>query len=205
MVAFSTHPAQHPALILNADFRPLSYFPLSLLSWQDAIKAVFLDRVTIVSSYEREVHSPSFSMQIPSVVALRDYVHLDRCPSFTRYNVFLRDDFSCQYCGRAHRVESLTFDHVIPRCQGGGTSWQNVVAACQECNLYKGGRRPEEAHLRLLKAPIKPTIWELQEKGRYFPPNYLHESWLDFLYWDSELESEKGAEGWLKTIGTLPH
>ena len=85
-----------PALVLNADFRPLSYFPLSLWSWQETVKASFLGRVNIVSEYEQAVHSPSFEMNLPSVISLRDYVHLDRRPAFTRFNVFLRDRFRCQ-------------------------------------------------------------------------------------------------------------
>ena len=68
------HPDSCPALVLNADFRPLSYYPLSLWSWQDAIKAVFLDRVNIVSSYDRAVHSPSYEIKLPSVVSLKNYV-----------------------------------------------------------------------------------------------------------------------------------
>jgi 5-methylcytosine-specific restriction endonuclease McrA len=80
-----------PALVLNADFRPLSYFPLSLWSWQDSIKAVFLDRVNIVSQYAHVVRSPSFEMRLPSVIALKEYVPSARRPAFTRFNVFLRD------------------------------------------------------------------------------------------------------------------
>ena len=87
-----------PALVLNADYRPLSYYPLSLWSWQDAIKSVFLDRVIIVSNYERQVRSPSFEMKLPSVIALKSYVTPLSKPSFTRFNVFLRDRFACQYC-----------------------------------------------------------------------------------------------------------
>jgi len=86
-----------PALVLNADFRPLSYFPLSLWSWQDSIKAVFLDRVTIISEYEEMVSSPSLTMPLPSVIALKEYIPQGRTPAFTRFNVFLRDKFTCQY------------------------------------------------------------------------------------------------------------
>jgi hypothetical protein len=80
-----------PALVLNADYRPLSYYPLSLWSWQDTVKSVFLDRVIIVSTYDRVVRSPSFNMQLPSVIALKDYIVPQSQPSFTRFNVFLRD------------------------------------------------------------------------------------------------------------------
>ena len=113
-----------PALVLNADFRPLSYFPLSLWSWQEAIKAVFLGRVNIVSEYDRMVRSPTFEMRLPSVISLRDYVPTARKPAFTRFNVFLRDRFGCQYCGRPFPTQELTFDHVVPRSRGGRTNWQ---------------------------------------------------------------------------------
>ena len=177
-----------PALVLNADFRPLSYFPLSIWSWQDAVKAVFLDRVNIVSEYEEEVRSPNFSMRLPSVIALKQYVPLSRRPAFTRFNVFLRDRFACQYCGVTPGTSELTFDHVIPRSRGGHTAWDNVVAACSDCNLVKGNKMPRDCGMIPAVAPIEPTNYQLQSNGRSFPPNYLHESWRDFLYWDSELE-----------------
>ena len=174
-----------PALVLNADYRPLSYYPLSLWSWQDAIKAVFLDRVNIVSEYDRAIASPSFTMRLPSVVSLKTYVKPSRIPAFTRFNVFLRDRFACQYCGCR---EELTFDHVIPRSKGGLTTWENVVAACSPCNLRKGDRLPHEIEMLPFQRPFAPTVSDLHQNGRLFPPNYLHESWMDYLYWDTELE-----------------
>ena len=126
-----------PALVLNADYRPLSYYPLSLWSWQDSIKSVFLDRVTIVSNYDRIIRSPSFNMKLPSVIALKSFIKPQSSPNFTRFNVFLRDKFSCQYCGSN---DELTFDHLLPRSKGGQTNWNNVVTACSKCNVLKGGR-----------------------------------------------------------------
>jgi len=178
-------PEACPALVLNADFRPLSYYPLSLWSWQDAIKAVFLDRVNIVSNYDRVVRSPSFEMQLPSVVSLKTYIKPSRQPAFTRFNVFLRDRFTCQYCGAR---EELTFDHVIPRAKGGNTTWENVVAACSPCNLRKADRMPADAEMWPMTGPYQPSVSDLHRNGRLFPPNYLHESWMDYLYWDSVLE-----------------
>ena len=177
-----------PALVLNADFRPLSYYPLSLWSWQDAIKAVFMDRVNIVSEYDTVVRSPSFDMRLPSVVSLKSYIKPSRTPAFTRFNVFLRDGFACQYCGAPGTAQDLTFDHVIPRSRGGRTTWQNIVAACGPCNLRKGGRTPGQAHMPVRRLPHRPNAYQLQEAGRRFPPHYLHQSWLDYLYWDIELE-----------------
>ena len=174
-----------PALVLNADFRPLSYYPLSLWSWQDAIKAVFLERVNIVEEYDHAVHSPSIEMKLPSVVSLKTYVKPSTNPAFTRFNVFLRDRFCCQYCGSR---DDLTFDHLLPRSRGGHTTWMNVVAACSPCNLRKGNMTPAEAHMWPSQMPFQPSVHHLHRNGRLFPPNYLHQSWLDYLYWDTELE-----------------
>ena len=98
----------------------------------------------------------------------------------------MRDRFVCQYCGASH---DLTFDHVIPRSRGGRTTWENVVAACAPCNLRKGGRMSRACDMHPRIAPHQPTVRQLHDKGRAFPPNYLHESWSDFLYWDTELEA----------------
>jgi len=177
-----------PALILNADYRPLSYFPLSIWPWQEAVKAIFRDSVTVVSEYERIVRSPGIELKLPSVLALKEYVPMARSPAFTRFNVFLRDKWSCQYCGEPFKTHELTFDHVIPRSRGGRTSWDNIVSACQCCNTRKGNLMPHEVGMYPIHEPCAPSIYELQDNGRAFPPNFLHESWGDFLYWDTELE-----------------
>ncbi len=184
-MTIAVSPQSLPALVLNADYRPLSYYPLSLWSWQDAVKAVFLDRVTIIAEYEHAVSSPSFSMKVPSVVCLKNYIKPPEYPAFTRFNVFLRDKFECQYCGSK---DDLTFDHVTPRRCGGQTEWENIVAACSPCNLKKGGKMPRDAKMHPRQAPYRPSMHDLHKNGRLFPPNYLHESWMDFLYWDSELQ-----------------
>jgi len=172
--------------VLNADYRPLSYYPLSLWPWQDAVKAAYLDRVDIVAEYDDIVRSPSMAIKIPSVVVLRDYVKPQKRVAFTRFNLFLRDEFCCQYCGAKG---DLTFDHVVPRASGGITSWENVVAACSPCNLRKGSKSLRQAKMALQKPPRAPGAEQLRNLGRKFPPNHLHESWLDFLYWDAELEA----------------
>ena len=174
-----------PALVLNADYRPLSYYPLSLWSWQDSIKSVFLDRVIIVSQYDRVISSPSFSMKLPSVIALKSYIRQQSNPNFTRFNVFLRDKFMCQYCGSK---KELTFDHLLPRSKGGKTDWRNVVTACSSCNVKKGGRLFINSGMTLNQIPYQPTTEDLHKNGKNFPPNYLHKSWMDYLYWDVELE-----------------
>lgn len=177
---------QHPALVLNADYRPLSYYPLSLWPWQEAVKAAFLDRVEIVAEYDEWVRSPSMAIRMPSVVVLKDYVKPQKRVAFTRFNLFLRDEFCCQYCGAKG---DLTFDHVVPRSRGGATTWENVVAACSPCNLRKGSKSLRGSGMSLRRPPRQPGAEELRNVGRRFPPNHLHVSWHDYLYWDAELDA----------------
>ena len=172
-------------LVLNADYKPLSYFPLSICNWKESIKAVFLEKVSVVSEYNEIVRSPSIKIKIPSNISLKEYVICSRKPAFTRFNVFLRDEFECQYCGSGNE---LTFDHLLPRSRGGKTDWNNVVTACSICNVKKGGRLYEKSGMVLFNKPYSPSIEDLHNNGRNFPPNFLHDSWMDYLYWDVELE-----------------
>lgn len=180
------HPNNYSALVLNADYRPLSYYPLSLWPWQTSLKAAILNRVLVLSEYDKVARSPSTEIRLPSVVALHDYIKPAAQPAFTRFHLFLRDEFQCQYCGS---TSELTFDHVVPRSMGGKTTWTNVVTACAHCNLGKGARSLAECGMRLLGKPKRPTSEQLLNTGRKFPPDYLHQSWMDFLYWDAELEA----------------
>ena len=103
------------------------------------------------------------------------------------FNVFLRDNFTCQYCNQVFLANDLTFDHVTPRSKGGRSRWENVVTACSPCNLKKSNKLSNQCNMYPQKKPVIPTVWQLQDNGRKFPPNHLHDSWRDYLYWDSEL------------------
>ncbi len=175
----------YPALVLNADYRPLSYFPLSLWAWRDVVTALFQGKVNVVAEYDRSVRSASESVRLPSVISLKQYVRVSREPQLTRFNIYLRDGFSCLYCGSG---DDLTFDHVVPRCRGGQTTWANTATACSPCNRRKGSLSLPQSGLALARRPYKPTVEDLQRMGKRFPPNYLHESWADYLYWDASLE-----------------
>jgi 5-methylcytosine-specific restriction endonuclease McrA len=158
----------HPALVLNADFRPMSYFPLSLLSWQDAVHAVFSERVAVVAEYDVWARNPSTQIRLPTVVTLGKYQRAPRRVTFTRFNVFLRDRFTCQYCGEAFASPALTFEHVIPRSHGGRTTWCNIVTACIPCNTGKANSLRIKPH----RLPKEPTPNELLVAKRALPPGY---------------------------------
>lgn len=147
---------------------PLKLFPLSLWSWQDAVKAVFRETVTVLSEYEREVHSPGTAFKLPSVLVLKEFVPAVEKPAFTRFNVFLRDGWQCQYCGADQKTHELTFDHVVPKSRGGKTSWTNIVAACRSCNTCKGHKLLHECGMRLKAEPVRPSMFDLQRNGRKF-------------------------------------
>jgi 5-methylcytosine-specific restriction endonuclease McrA len=154
------------------------------LPWQRALKGLYEDTLVAVHEYDQTVRSPSTEIKLPSVVALKQFHNLERRVAFTRFNVFLRDRFKCQYCGEKFSASELTFDHVIPRAAGGQTTWDNIVTACEPCN----GLKDHGQTMRPARWPSEPTAKELSTAKRAFPPSYLHESWIDYLYWDAVLE-----------------
>lgn len=115
----------HPALVLNADYQPLSVLPLSLWSWQETIKSLFTGKVQVVDVYpDIEVRAVTIDVPLPSVIALTDYVpQPHQTPAFTRRNVYLRDGYKCQYCAKTYKTMDLSLDHVVPRCVGGRLTW----------------------------------------------------------------------------------
>lgn len=177
---------RYPALVLNADYQPLSFVPLSLWSWHDSVRAVFRGAVTVISSYNVSIRSPSVEMELPSVIVLNKYVGREGPsrgpPCFTRRNLFLRDEFQCQYCRETLTIATLTYDHVVPRSRGGPTNWENIVTCCNKCNRKKGQRRLESiSDMSLRQAPRCPTWPELHNKARSFPPKDMHEHWAVYV------------------------
>jgi 5-methylcytosine-specific restriction endonuclease McrA len=139
-------------LLLNSSFEPLKIIP-----WERAITLMFRGKVEVVNTYEREVRSVSLAIKVPSVVRLLRYVKLGaRKPPLTRLNLLARDNFSCQYCARELTIKDSSIDHVVPRSQGGRTTWENVVTACHPCNREKGGRTPVQARMLLRSTPREP-------------------------------------------------
>jgi 5-methylcytosine-specific restriction endonuclease McrA len=172
----------YPALVLNADFTPISIFPLSTWGFERTLRNVMKDRITVLEEYPITLRSPSFEYNPPSVVALKQYVNKPRKVIFSRQNIFLRDKFCCQYCGKQFATHELTFDHVVPRAKGGRTEYNNIVSACVPCNTRKGSRQD----MVPLKAPREPKISELA--ATLSSREKLHQSWYDYLYWAGALE-----------------
>lgn len=143
------------ALVLNASFEPLH-----IVTWQRAIQLLFQGKVEVIENSDREVRTVRLTIRVPAVLRLIQYVPLVRKKTiirFSRANIFLRDQYHCQYCGKQQPKSNLTLDHVIPIVQGGSKSWGNIVTACKTCNQKKGGRTPQQAGLNLVGKPRQPT------------------------------------------------
>lgn len=144
------------ALVLNASFEPLH-----IVSWQKALQLLFQGKVEVIEDSEHEVRTVRFTIKIPAVLRLLSYVPLSRKRNivrFSRMNIFLRDQFHCQYCGERFAKIHLTLDHVVPIVQGGLKCWENIVTACKPCNQTKGGRTPSQAAMQLIRKPKQP-LW----------------------------------------------
>ena len=141
------------------------------------------------------VHTAKLVLKVPRVVVLQAYDKFPRTQvRFSRQNIYMRDEFTCQYCKKRFARQELNLDHVIPRSQGGRTTWENVVCSCVKCNLSKGGRTPAQARLKLLKVPKRPSWSSLAPLLGRAP----YKEWLPFVdpitasYWNTELKD--GAE-----------
>lgn len=135
-----------------------SMAPHRVISWQRAIVLLYLGKVEVLEEYDEPIVAPSITLRTPAVVRLtKGGVSQKHKVRFSRVNVFTRDGFRCQYCGDKKGMESLNYDHVVPRVRGGKTSWENIVTSCYACNDRKGSRTPDEAGMKLLRKPFKPT------------------------------------------------
>ncbi len=164
-----------PTLLLN-----FTYEPLRVIDWKKAVILIFLGKAEAISSYDKVIRSVSFSMPLPAVVRLLKYVKNGRKTymRFSRENVFIRDNYTCQYCGKKFPPSQLTYDHVIPKSRGGATDWTNIVTCCKRCNRIKGGRTPEEAGMKLIKQPRRPIMLPgMQVHRRNIP-----EEWKPYLF-----------------------
>lgn len=192
-------------LVLNRYYQPVHVTSvrraISLL-YQGVAKAIdqqyrlyeFEDWAALSAAHHDVIGTVAKRIRVPRVVVLSAYEYLPKGRvRFSRLNIYARDNDTCQYCARQLPRPELNLDHVIPRAQGGRTSWENVVCSCIGCNLKKGGRTPEQAHMKLMKKPVRPR-WTPLFRGASKRVRYRE--WLPFLsgadasYWHVELVDE---------------
>jgi len=158
-----------------------SYEPISILSWQKAIRLVILNKVEILREYDKSIRSKFLIFKMPAVIRLLNTFRRPRKKvKFNKLNVLARDSWHCQYCHQPFNTNELTFDHLIPRSKGGKTTWLNIITCCSECNSKKGNRTPQEAGMRLRKQPTIPDWIPIFSKT--LSRKEIPEMWKDFCY-----------------------
>jgi len=161
-----------PVLVLNANFEPLN-----VCGMRRAIGLIILDKAALVENGRGVIKTVDQTFPRPSIIRLQRMIKRPRPEvKLTRKEVFRRDNYTCQYCGRRYR--NLTIDHVMPRHLGGKQSWENVVTACANCNHRKGGRTLHESGMQLRKEPIQPPSSAIYLYSHYLDEN---QEWEHFL------------------------
>jgi 5-methylcytosine-specific restriction endonuclease McrA len=192
---------QRPTLVLNRNWQPVNVATVAralVLLWNESARVIdpasyqvytWADWASLCPEEgEAFIHAVRSRLRVPEVIVLAQYNrHPQGAVSFSRNNIFKRDHWTCQYCGKQPGGEELTIDHVLPRSQGGVSSWENCVLACIDCNKGKADRTPQQAGMKLRRAPVRPA-W----KPLYARSNVRMESWSKFIseaYWNVPLES----------------
>ena len=164
--------------MLNADGAPISYLPLSVISWEEAIKYLVLEKATVLEFYEDwTVRSATWETKVPAIMILRDYERRKVSIRFSKQNVFLRDGYRCQYCGTDTARKTATLDHVLPVSMGGKTTFENTVCACASCNANKGNNHKIVPKVK----PVRPNYFHLVEKRKKLRWDIAHPSWAAYL------------------------
>lgn len=164
--------------MLNADGAPVSWLPLSIISWEEAVKYMVLEKATVLDWYDDwVVHSQRWETRVPSVMILKDYEKRKATVRFSKHNVFLRDGYVCQYCGSDVSRKTATLDHVLPTSHGGKTTFENTVTACGPCNANKGNDKKIVPRAK----PYKPTYFQLVEKRKRMSWDLPHPAWKNYL------------------------
>lgn len=191
---------KNPTLVLNRNWQPVNIASVAralVMVWNDSARIVDPESYQLFGWEEwselepdndRFIQAVSQRIRVPEVVTLSDF---DRVPSttvtFSRRNIFKRDRYTCQYCGKQPAPDQLTIDHVVPRSHGGESSWENCVLACVNCNHFKADRTPDQAGMKLRKVAIRPE-WN----PCYSQHSIRMDSWSKFIseaYWNTELRT----------------
>ncbi len=195
-------------LVLNK-----SFYAIQITDWRRALSLLYLDHARAVDedfkTYDFQdwkemsaavqkdpagyVTTPTFKILIPDVITLRAFNSLPKSEvKFTRRNIYEHYNYKCAYCGIKFSTSDLNLEHVVPKSRGGKTDWSNIVTSCIPCNLRKGSRLPDEAHMKLLVNPTKPK-WIGPAAIAFRPKFKIKTSWqrfIDNIYWNVELEHQ---------------
>jgi 5-methylcytosine-specific restriction endonuclease McrA len=165
-------------LVLNTTGSPVSLLPLSVITWQEAIRYMVLDKAIVLEWHDEWiVRSANWSTPVPAVIMVKEYMKQKTAIRYSKQNVFLRDGFKCQYCGTDVNKKTATLDHVVPSSHGGKSTWENATTACGPCNANKGNNKKIKPKVM----PHKPTYWELVEKRKQMKFDVNHPSWELYL------------------------
>lgn len=165
-------------LILNADASPVSLLPLSTISWEESIRYLVSDKATPLEWYDEWiVRSARWSTRVPAVMMLNEYQKKKTGIRFSKQNIFLRDEYHCQYCGVEVTRKTATLDHVLPQSHGGRSIWENCTTACSDCNSKKGNNKKIVPQNK----PWKPNYWQLVDKRKKLGWDMPHPSWANYL------------------------
>lgn len=171
----------------------LAQNPIGTCTWKRAMKMLYEERASVLVEDPRmKVRSMDFDIGMPRVIVVKNFVvkRMRKSIPCSRSNVYIRDNGECQYCGIHLSTYEYTLDHVLPRAQGGTSTWTNLVLACHECNHEKDGHTPAQAGMRLRKQPIEPKSNE-QKFFRLRIDKLRPEwkPWASWLYWNIELDA----------------
>ncbi len=165
------------------------YEPVRVGSWQRAITMISLGKVEIVEEFDSFIRSATIVLKVPAVVRLINAFRRVKKPvKFSRINIYARDGYKCQYCGKKEKIADLTYDHVLPKSRGGKTKWNNIVTCCYDCNSKKRDRTPREAKMRLRSKPTQPK-WIPAIAIRVSRAS-VPDAWNPFLYWAGTLKED---------------
>ncbi len=163
-------------LVLNS-----TYEAINICNVKRAIILIFNGTAAVLENNSHEIHSPSITIEAPSVIRLTRYINLaNKQVVLTRKNVLIRDKNTCQYCGKKFSPSELTMDHIIPKSADGNTKWDNVVASCKKCNNKKGRKSPWKAKMSLVKKPSCPNYIYYLHIMRHIGND--NETWMKYLY-----------------------
>lgn len=175
-------------LVLNANYMPVSVFPLECIPAEDAVTRILNGTCHSVFEYDRAILTPNLKMKWPSVIARNSNVRAKaQTVKLSRDTLYYRDHGICAYCETSLTIGTTTYDHIHPQSLGGPHTWENVVASCSACNSRKGSHLPTGSWKPKHKA-YKPDYWQLVAARKKFPIVIPHQEWQQFLGdWNAEV------------------